>query len=499
MRLLASWGLVLVACGSSSPPPQTAPAPVADTAAPAPAATTPAATPPAAKPIEAQALFTAWLEAFNAGDEAGLAAFAEHLAPDLAKKFPGPADLLHFREGTGGFDVKTTEDAKPERFAAIVKERGDDQFAHVVVELDGQQRVSTFDIRAVPTPDEFKQAPLSEAEAIAALRAELDARVAKDQFSGAVLVARNGKPIFQQAYGMADREKGVANTLATRFRIGSMNKMFTATAIMQLVQAKKISLDDTLGKFLPDYPNQELAAKVKIQHLLTHTGGTGDIFGPDYDAHRLELRTLDDYVKLYGKRPLLHEPGAEDHYSNYGFLLLGVIIEKVTKKSYYDHVQASIFKPAKMKSTSSPFEDKPMAGRSIAYSKQLGESRSPQWTDAKETLPIRATSAGGGDSTVGDLLAFANALDGNKLVDAKHRALLTTRQTGEPGGGYGYGFGLSEEDGVRCFGHGGGAPGMNGDLQICDSGYTIVVLANLDPPAAGRMSRFIKARLPKKP
>lgn len=482
---------VLVGCGSpSSPPPATPTKPVV-TEAPEPEK------PPPEKQIEAPAMFTRWLDAFNASDEAGLAAFAKHLAPELAKDYPGADEQLGFRENTGGFDVKKTEDATPTKLVAIVKTRDGEQYVRIVLELDASNRVRTFDIRGVPTPAEYKLARLSEADAIAALRAELDALVAKDKFSGAVLVAKHGKPIFAQAYGLADREKRIANTLDTRFRIGSMNKMFTATAILQLVQAKKLSLDDTVGKHLPDYPNKSVASKVTIHHLLTHTGGTGDIFGPDYDAKRLELRTLGDYVKLYGNRELLHEPGKGDRYSNYGFLLLGVIIEKVTKKSYYDHLEASIFKPAAMTSTSSPFEDKPMAGRSIAYTKELGDKRLAAWTDAKDALPIRATSAGGGDSTVGDLLKFANALTANKLLDKKHVELLTARQTGEPAGGYAYGFGTSEEDGVRCFGHGGGAPGMNGDLQICDSGYTIAVLANLDPPAAGRVRRFIKTRLPK--
>ena len=455
------------------------------------------AKPPPAEQIDAQAMFTRWLDAFNASDEARLAAFATHLAPELAKEFPSAGNQLGFRHNTGGFDVKTTEHATPTKFVALVKERGGDQFARVVFELDASNHVRTFDINVVPTPAEYKPARLSEAEAIAALRAELDALVAKDMFSGAVLVAKNGKPIFAHAYGMADRENQVANTLATRFRIGSMNKMFTATATLQLVQAKKLSLDDTIGKHLPDYPNKNVASKVTIHHLLTHAGGTGDIFGPDYDVKRLELRTLADYVKLYGNRELVHEPGKDNRYSNYGYLLLGVIIEKVAKQSYYDHVQARIFKRAKMTSSSSPFEDKPMPGRSIAYTKELDGKRLAAWTDAKDTLPIRATSAGGGDSTVGDLLKFANALTANKLLDKKHTELLTARKTGEAAGGYAYGFGTSEEDGVRCFGHGGGAPGMNGDLQICESGYTIAVLANLDPPAARRVLRFIKARLPK--
>jgi CubicO group peptidase (beta-lactamase class C family) len=483
-RLAPCIFFVAAACGSSPPP--------AKPTEPATTTTTTEPVKPPAPKIEAQAMFMAWLEPFNARDEAGLSAWAKNLAPELAKEFPPVKHLLGFRDNTGGFDIKQTETATPTRFVALLEERDGDQFARVTLELDASNQVSALDMEVVPTPPEYKQARLSEADAIAALKAELDAQVAKDRFSGTVVVAKNGKAIFTQAYGMADRDKKVANTLGTRFRIGSMNKMFTATAILQLVQAKKLSLDDTVGKHLTDYPNKNVATKVTIHHLLTHTGGTGDIFGPEFEKKRLDLRTLDSYVKLYGERDLVHEPGADDRYSNYGFLLLGVIIERVTKKSYYDHVQASIFRPAKMASTSSPFEDKPMAGRSIAYTNDAGK-----WTDAKDTLPIRATSAGGGDSTVGDLLKFANALTANKLLDKKHVELLTSRKTGENAGGYAYGFGTSEEDGIRCFGHGGGAPGMNGDLQICDSGYTIAVLANLDPPAAGRIVRFIKARLPK--
>ncbi len=325
MHRLALCLLVLVgiACAGSSSPPPTAPAEPVVTGAPPEAAEPPE--PPAAPRLDAQAVFMSWLEPFNAGDPAGLAKFAEHLSPDMAKAFPTPGEQMGFREETGGFDVAKVEGATPTKYAAIVKERGGDTYARVLFELDRTHRVGVFDISVIPAPPELATPRLSEADAIAALRAELDARVARDQFSGAVLVAKHGKVNFAQAYGMADRDKQIANTLDTRFRIGSMNKMFTATAILQLVQARKVSLDDTVDKFLPDYPNKDLASKVTIRHLLTHTGGTGDIFGPAYDAHRLELRTLDDYVQLYGNRALLHEPGADNRYSNYGFLLLGVI------------------------------------------------------------------------------------------------------------------------------------------------------------------------------
>ena len=145
---------------------------------------------------------------------------------------------------------------------------------------------------------------MTEADALAALSARAEELAATDEFSGAVLVARNGKVLLEDAWGRADREAGTPNTLDTKFRIGSMNKMFTAVATLQLVEAGKLALDDPIGKHLPDYPNEDVASKVTVRHLLTHTGGTGDIFGPEFEQNRLELREHGDYVELYGARGL---------------------------------------------------------------------------------------------------------------------------------------------------------------------------------------------------
>jgi CubicO group peptidase (beta-lactamase class C family) len=186
---------------------------------------------------------------------------------------------------------------------------------------------------------------LSEADAIAAVKAELAERVAEDQFSGAVLIARAGQPVFQQAYGYADREQKIPNTLETKFIFGSMAKMFTDVAVMQLVQAGKIQLDDTVAKHLPDYPNKEVAAAT-IHQLLTHTGGTGDVFGPEFGARRRELKEHKDYVALYGERAPRFPPGSRFEYSNYGMVLLGRIIEVASGQSYYDYVRDHILTPA---------------------------------------------------------------------------------------------------------------------------------------------------------
>jgi len=201
-------------------------------------------------------------------------------------------------------------------------------------------------------------------------------------------------------------------------------------------------------------------------------------------------------VNLYGKRDLQFTPGSRWEYSNYGFLLLGVVIERVSGKSYYDYVRENVYGPAGMTSTGSLAEDESVPARSIGYASMGGNGLHPN----TDTLPYRGTSAGGGYSTVEDLQRFANALTSHKLLNAEYTELLTTGKVETPRGGkYAFGFFDDGADvGARHFGHGGGAPGMNGDLQIYpQSGYVIAVLSNLDPPAASRVSEFIANRLPK--
>ena len=435
---------------------------------------------------------TAWLEAFNRGDREAYRDF-------LQKNFPSRVERLeqdlNFRERTGGFELRKVEESTPAKLVALVQERASDQFGRLTLEVEAVEphNITSLGLRAIPRPAEFPLPHVSESELIADLRKRLETDAAAGSFAGAVLLSKNGKPIFAEAYGLADREHKIPNTLKTRFRIGSMNKMFTAVATLQLVQANKLGLNDALGKYLTDYPNKEIAA-VTIHELLTHTGGTGDIFGPEFDAHRLELHTLQDYLKLYGRRGVKYDPGSTFEYSNYGFILLGLVIEKVSGKSYYDYVREHIFAPAGMASSGSEPEDQAVTDRSIGYTK-MGVNT--QWQPNTNTLPYRGTSAGGGYSTVEDLLRFANALQENKLLNAHYTEMLTTGKAGTPDSTYAYGFVDHKINGTRCFGHSGGAPGMNGDLEICPGrGYVVAVLANIDPPAASRVSDFITNRLP---
>ena len=331
---------------------------------------------------------------------------------------------------------------------------------------------------------------LTQAQALAALADHAAERARADEFAGAVLVARHGKVLLNDAWGRADRKAGTANTPATRFRIGSMNKMFTAVATLQLVEAHKLALDDPIGQHLPGYSNKEVAAKVTVRHLLTHSGGTGDIFGPEFDQHRLQLREHRDYLKLYGWRGLSFEPGSRFEYSNYGFVLLGALIEHVSGMSYYDYVDDHVFRRAGMRSTGSLPEAVDVPNRAVGY---MRTSPGGSWEPNTDTLPWRGTSAGGGYSTVGDLLRFAQALESGTLISKATLAQATRPRQQQ----YGYGFDMQGQGRLGSYGHGGGAPGMNGELRILpELGYIVVSLSNLDPPAASELVEFFTLRMP---
>lgn len=430
-------------------------------------------------------VFGAWLNAFNAGDEATMKAFDEKYQPRRPL-----AAMGNFRERTGGFTFVRIETSAPTELVALVREKSSDAIARIEfkVTADDPPQMLSATLNLIPPPAGLAPARLAEADALAAAAKRAEEAAAADQFSGVVLVAKNGKVLMEKALGRADREKNTPVAMDTQFRMGSMNKMFTAVAVLQLVEAGKLSLDDTVGKHLKDYPNRDIADKVTIRHLLSHTGGTGNIFGPEFEKHRLALKTHDDYLKLYGARAPETPPGTPFRYSNYGFVLLGLIIEKVSGMSYYDYVERNVFAPAGMTATASLPESQPVPQRAPGYLKKDGK-----WVPNTDTLPWRGTAAGGGYTTARDLLRFAEALTSGKLISKAMLAEATKDQSKD----YGFGFGVAAAGQPPRFGHNGGAPGMNGDLRILPAqGYVLIALGNLDPPSASRLLDFIEARLP---
>lgn len=447
-------------------------------------------------------LFSAWLQTLNRGDRAAMEQFTQTNLPNARPGFTG-----FVFDQTGGLDVQQVEPSTDSEVVVLVRARGPKkQLLRISSRITTETPPRIADMRlfdaappprasATSRPADVQRPAMTEAEAIAALQAQLERDAASGRFSGAVMVSKNGKTLFNRAYGLADRDKNTPNKPDTRFRIGSMNKMFTATAVLQLAQAGELTLNDPIGKYIKDYPNPEVARRVTVHHLLTHTGGTGDIFGPDFFKHRLELRTHDDYVRLFGKRTSMAVPGSYA-YSNFGMILAGVIVERVSGQSYYDYVEKHIFKRAGMTRTGSQPEDQEVPGRAIGYMRSRdGGGLTPN----TEVLPYRGTAAGGGYSTVGDLVKFAEALLSHKLLNARYTDLLMLGKVdaGE-GRRYAYGFEDERKDGAGPVGHGGSAPGMTGDLRIYPkSGYVVAVLCNIDAPAARLVSSFLDLRLPK--
>lgn len=333
----------------------------------------------------------------------------------------------------------------------------------------------------------------TEPAALSAFRTRLQRASADDTFSGTALVAKQGTPIFGIALNRADRERRIPNEMTTAFNIGSITKMYTAVVVLRLVQDGKLALTDTVGRWLPDYPNRAIREGVTLHHLLTHTGGVGDIFDEDWLDYRLSLRTHDDYVAKFGARAPRFAPGARWEYANYGFVLAGVIIERATGMTYYEAVQKYVFEPAGMQHSSFPRHDEDAGA--IGYTDLDGPRKRNNFV-----LMYRGVAAGCAWSSAGDLLAFANALTGNKLLDARHTQLMLSPMI-RTRNGFTYGYGIAELslDGVRCLGHDGGFPGANAELLLCANGYTIVTLANLDPPAASTMAYFVAVRLPASP
>lgn len=482
-------GLTLVVAATAAAPAASEPRAATDHSAPAIQRTVEAKQQPSLR------LFRAWLTAFNSGDRALYAKFLKRNWPTWVSLIDRDLGLRAF---TGGFTLRKVQ-ASATRVSGWVQERDSDQFVSFTMWVSAAKnpKILALEFVPIPRPAAFPIPRLTEAEAIAGVEALLRKQAAADRFSGAALIAKSGQTVFSNAYGLADRERGIANTIETRFRIGSMNKMFTAVATLQLVDAGKLALDDPVGKHLRGYPNRDVASKVTVRHLLTHTGGTGDIFGPEYDANRLQLREHADYVKLYGSRAPNFEPGTQFQYSNYGFVLLGAIIEAVSGESYYDYVRDHVFGPAGMTSTDSLPESVEVPNRSVGYMRPFFGARS--WQPNTDWLPWRGTAAGGGYSTVGDILRFAEALMSLELLSPGSTELLISgKVTLGPGISYAFGFvDFRDKDGNGSVGHGGGAPGMNGDLRIYPkSGYVVVVLANLDPPAAQRISDYLDPRLP---
>lgn len=334
------------------------------------------------------------------------------------------------------------------------------------------------------------EAKATDAEAAAAAKAWLDDLAGKDLFSGSVLMARDGKVFLEGGWGMADREKKIANRPDTSYNLASIGKIFTQVAIAQLAAKEKLALTDTVSKYLPDLPVPS-SARITIQQLITNSSGMGDIFGEKYgDTPPANLKRLSDYVQFFANVPLQFSPGEGKAYSNAGYIVLGLIVEKVSGKEFHEYVRENIFVPAGMKD-SGPYEPQAaVANRAIGYTRR-GPGGSPEPITA--TLPARNSSAGGSRSTAPDMLRFDQALRHDRLLPKTWTDWIYSNKPGAPPKSPGEVSGRSGGLAIA-----GGSPGVSTAMDMnLDTGTTVIVFTNMDPQAAERALKRLREWLPK--
>jgi CubicO group peptidase (beta-lactamase class C family) len=328
---------------------------------------------------------------------------------------------------------------------------------------------------------------------IAAIRERLEKRATDGEFSGVVLVAHHDKILLESSYGFADREAKIPNTLETRFHLASAGKMFTAVAIAQLVSKGKLSYTDTVAKILPDYPNREVAEKVTVHQLLTHSAGLGTFFeSPGFVPGRKYSNATEE-MAVYKDEKLFFEPGTRWRYSNAGFSLLGAIIERLSGKTYLEYVRENIFRPLKMKDTYSNVNGETDPHTSVFY------TQSP--TDplgVEPYVPNRGLGAsqgsgfGGGFSTAGDLFKFVRALRTNRLLGEKlTQQMISSAVNQDERGTWRSGYGIVESvlNGETIRGHSGGS---RTDVEMLwNSDYTVIAQSNAFPLSVNVLSNEI--------
>ncbi|MFH1690784.1 MAG: serine hydrolase domain-containing protein, partial [Candidatus Eisenbacteria bacterium] len=350
-----------------------------------------------------------------------------------------------------------------------------------------------FTINQARTPSDVEpEGPLTENDAIAQLWPFLDRLCEMEFFSGTVMIAKGDEVLLAASCGEASKRFHAPVELDTKFNIGSMNKMFTSTAIMQLVDKGLLSVDGPISRYVDEtWLPREVTDVVTVHHLLSHTSGLGSYFTDEWDAQSRKLyRELDDYKPLFASDTLAFEPGLQWEYSNSGVFLLGVVIESVTGENYFDYIRENIYAPAGMKNTDCYDMDCPIENLAIGY--WPSDECAGGWKNNLYEHVIRGGPAGGGFSTAPDLIAFARALEKGLLLSRASRELMWTEQfDAERPYGYGYGFSLREGPAGKVVGHGGGFTGINANLDMfLDKGYIVAVLTNLDGAGAAVDSKI---------
>ncbi|HEX6189265.1 MAG TPA: serine hydrolase domain-containing protein [Pyrinomonadaceae bacterium] len=440
-----------------------------------------------------------WFAVIDRGDEEEISRFvAEHFSANAFRFQRSAADYVAFfrklHEQSGGLEiVQVRPDAAGRPFAVLARSKRGEHYALIQAGLDRTEKEKLFGlgIDKAESPSAPKLSDisekLSESQMIAAIKKDLDRRAAGGDFSGVVLIAKHDKVLLHQAYGFADRERKIPNTIDTRFHLASVGKMFTAVAIARLVKEGKLSYTDTIARVFPDYPNKTVAEKVTIHQLLTHTAGFGTFFESPGFVKEKTYQNSTQEIAVYQDEKLFFEPGLRWRYSNAGYSLLGAIIERRSGKTYRQYVRETIFKPLGMRQTHSN------SSTAIFYTQSPDD---PLGTEAylpdKTLASSPATGFGGGFSTAGDLFKFLRAYRKGRLLGAEAIAQMVNSKVNKDDKGtrrYAYGIEEFVSHGEVVRGHSGG--GRSDAEMLWDSGYTVIVQINANPPSVNAISNEI--------
>jgi len=290
------------------------------------------------------------------------------------------------------------------------------------------------------------------------------------EFNGNVLITKGDSIIFSKSYGYSNKEEERKNTASTKFLIGSITKPFTALAVLLLEQDNKIIIDSKLSEYFPDFESSD---KITINQLLNHTSGLADYKSIDdwYEDSQSDKTTPYTTIEKMNGKPLLFEPGTNFRYSNVGYILLGLIIEKVSEVSFSKFVEDRILSPLKLENTGVIDNNSEVTNLAEGYTTTLRES-----TEAKYINYNQPFSSGNMYSTTKDLLKFTKAIMNSELLP-----VTKTKEIFDSGKYYGYGWGIRNFDGIKAYGHYGGMNGFVGAITyIPDGDYFICILTNDD-------------------
>lgn len=450
-----------------------------------------------------QSFVADYLSAVNSGNRKTMKTFLVKWADKkLIEKIPVETlvtfNLAYFYESGGlGYDFLSTDSISENQIKIKLFNRLTS--ANVVLEIpvNGKNGLQINGMVSVKIDEQGKNSSPSNVYSDKEITKKLEKCVLQlekdDEFSGVVLLSKNGYPIFKRAVGKAHIAYEIPNQTDTKFNLASVGKIFTGLAITQLQEQGKLKIDDTIDKYLPEgWLPFEISTKIQIRHLLTHTSGLGDYFTDIYKQCEIQVfRDLKDYKPLVFKSQFAFEPGSRFQYSNTGYLLLGVIIESVSEEEYFQYLTNHIITPAGMTNSGGFDKDRPVKNRATGYTK-IWQNEDFIWTDHQGTRILKGCPSGGVYSTAEDLLLFDLALQNNKLLSPENTKLLFTGFPELNASFHSSCFFLSNNSSGQTASHQGDGSGVNCQFKkYVSQGYTAIVLSNYSPPSANIVADVI--------